>query len=413
MQTPHSAPTSETLLISALINTQDMYAATTYGILPRHFVGYRQEFEWVHNYHQEFGRTPSRSTMATVFPEFPFSEDADIRWAAADVRREFSSRQLSRAIMLATNDITRGLVEEAYEHFSGLTLAQVSERPVSLLKDPAFLDDYEQTEEHRMPMPWNTLQGVTNGQGPGELWYVAARQGQGKSSDLVYMAAESALAGYNVQFYSLEMTKRQVQVRVHAVLGDRLGIGVDARAMLHRQWDSLRYKKLLDEISERVPGNIDIHVPSMGRTTPSVVAGRLDEYDQTFVDYSGLMYTDSGAPAISDHRAMAQISNELKEAALAKNGRIVAAAQVNREGDSPHWRPPKLKHLAQSDHLGNDGDVVLTMKRFGDGASVISIEKNRHGPSGGVFYTRYDANHGDFAEITGDEAKQIKDDSDD
>lgn len=402
--------TSETLLLSAIINTGDAALAKTYGILPQHFHGYRHEYEWVLSYRDRYGSCPSRSAMLTAFPEFPFSNDEqEARWPAEDVRRAYSSREMTRAITLSMHDLTRGEVETAYSRFDGLVLETVSERPVSLLDDPEFLDDYHQTAEKRMPMPWKTLQQTTYGQGPGELWYVAARQGHGKTSDMIYMAAESAMAGYNVQFYSLEMTKRQIQVRLHAILGNKLGRKVNATKMLHRQFDSLDYKHLLAEISEKVPGTIDVHVPSMGRVTPSVVASRANDYDQTFIDYAGLMYTDTGVPAISDYRSMAQISNELKEIALAKDTRIVAAAQVNREGDNSDW-PPKLKHLAQSDHLGNDGDVVLTMRRYTIGSSVFSIEKNRHGPSGVNFWTIYDANNGDFHEVTREKAELTRSD---
>ena len=48
------------------------------------------------------------------------------------------------------------------------------------------------------------------------------------------------------------------------------------------------------------------------------------------------------------------------------------------------------------------------MKRYGKGAAVSSIEKNRHGSSVDLFFNKYDANHGDFREITRDAADEIK-----
>lgn len=48
------------------------------------------------------------------------------------------------------------------------------------------------------------------------------------------------------------------------------------------------------------------------------------------------------------------------------------------------------------------------MKRYGLGASVCSLEKNRHGSSGKCYWTKYDANRGDFSEITRDEADEIR-----
>ena len=131
------------------------------------------------------------------------------------------------------------------------------------------------------------------------------------------------------------------------------------------------------------------------------------------VDYIGLAKTDDGRRAVQDWRNVAEISNQLKEIALAKSTRIISASQINRDGAGPSPRPPALHTLAQSDHLGNDGDVVLTMKRYGIGAGVFSVEKNRHGPSQNLFYTLYDPNRGDFSEISSDRANDIKDATDD
>lgn len=402
------SPTPESLFISGIINNSDLSPIRDYGVTVSHLIGYRDEFNWVVAYDSHYRTCPGRAEFLTKFPDFPYTEDQrDCRYPAAEIKRKYSMRDLILRINRATGLLTKGQVEEAYEEIHGAQLATVSEKPVNLLIDPCYLDDYEASDVMRVPMPWNTLHGKTGGIGPGELWYFAARQGHGKTSFLLDIAVSAAMAGFTTCVYSLEMPKRQIQTRVHAAAGHRLGIEVDQFAMLHGRFDKLDYKKLLDAISERIPGSIVIHDVSMGRVTPATVSARADEHDLNIVDYVGLMYTDDGRPAISDYRAMAEISNQLKETSLAKKTRILGAAQINREGDSG-WRPPKLRTLAQSDHLGNDGDVVLTMKRFGRDASVVSIEKNRHGDSGRLFYTNYLPNQGNFAEIDRDKADELR-----
>lgn len=406
--------TSETLLLSALLNRMDPSEAKQYGIQPEHLIGCRDEYVWILSHWTTYGVCPTVDALKSKFPSFPHSPDQhDVRFPATDVRRQAAARRLQRATLVAGDLLVRGKVEEAYEQITDLRLETVSARPVSALVDPAFMDDYYDTEEVRVPMPWNTLQGVTNGQGPGELWYFAARQGKGKSSFLINMACESARRGHRVLFYSLEMTKRQVQVKTHTILGRMYGHEVNHTEMLHRRFDSVKYKELLQDLERRVSGHIDIHTPDMGMVTPSVIAARAAEYDQVFVDYIGLVKSDDGTPAIKDYRVIAEISNELKQIALSKRTRIVAAAQINREGVSANMRPPRLHTLAQSDHLGNDGDVVLTMKEYGRGAAVVSVEKNRHGASGNLFWTAFDANIGNYEEITRDHAEVILQESGD
>lgn len=404
--------TPETLLISSILNTGDVYLGSSFGIKPEHFFGYQEHYRWVLHYYQQYGTCPTATELLTSFPNFPHDEEQnEARWAATEVKREYSRKDMRNRLIKASDFVRKNNIEDAFGVFEDLALDVVAQRPENVLVDPAFLDDYDAPKEKRVPVPWPTLQRYTNGIGPGELWYFAARQGRGKSSYLIDMAVNAAMAGHSTVIYSLEMTKRQTQVRAHAALGHRLGIKVNANAMLHRTWDPLAYKHLLGQIEERVPGSIMIHEVSMGMVTPAVIEARCGDYDLNIVDYAGLMRTNDGQPVIRDHRLMAEVSNMLKATALGKKTRIVAAAQINREGvgvGPNKWKPPQLHTLAQSDHLGNDGDVVVTMNRFGKGVAVQSIEKNRHGESDVYFYTKYDANHGDFAEVDRDEAEDIK-----
>jgi len=407
--------TPETLLISAIVNSNDPSLGEAYGLRPEHFTGYRNEYEWVLTHYKHYGTCPTGSQLTTAFRAFPYSADhASAGWPAREIRTKHDRHKMQVRLREATMALDRDDVEGAYKLFENCKMNVVAPKPGNALIDYGFLDDYEDVHEPRIPMPWDSLQTRTNGIGAGELWYYAARQGHGKSSFLLDMAAEAAVNGRNVVFYSLEMTRRQAQVRLHAALGRRLNQKVDANAMLRRTWPHADYKHLLQRIEAEVPGGVHIHEMSMGLVTPALVNSHANDFDLSVIDYVGLMRNDEGLPAIKDYRIIAEISNGLKATCLAKYHPIIAASQINREGVSERqWRPPKLHTLAQSDHLGNDGDVVITMKRFGLGAAVSSIEKNRHGASGEVYFNKFNANHGDFSEITRDEADDIKSSEDD
>lgn len=406
--------TPESLFISCVLNTGDIHLGPEFGIKPKHLKGYRDHYQWVLNYYKQYGNCPTSEELKTAFPSFPHEEDqTDPRFVCSEIKREYATKDMANRLMKAGAHLRAKNVEEAFAVFEDLSLEVVAQRPENVLVDPGFLDDYFDPVEARVKLPWHTLQRITNGIGPGELWYFAARQGRGKSSYLIDIAAEAAMEGHSVCIYSLEMTKRQTQVRAHAAMAHRLGIVPNATAMLRRSWDPLEYKNLLNQIQEQVPGQIMIHEVSMGMVTPAVVEARAGDFDLNIIDYVGLMRTNDGSPVIRDHRFMAEVSNMLKSTALGRHTRIVAASQINRDGVSNNWRPPKLHTLAQSDHLGNDGDVVITMNRYGKGAAVHSVEKNRHGESETYYWTKYDANRGDFREITRDEADEIRDSEED
>jgi hypothetical protein len=404
-------PTNETLLISAILNTGDVNLAAHQGVRPEHFgIGHRPKYQWILNSYKQFGSCPPVASFMSAFPEFPYDPDnQESRLPAYLIKRDKAKIDLLARTRSSLELLERDQVEEAYGLFDDFRLDVAVVKPDNALVDHSFMDNYSDPLEPRVKMPWPTLEGRTWGIGGGELWYFAARQGQGKSSFLIDMAAEAAWTGRRAIIYSLEMTKRQTQVRLHAALGRRLGVkNIDANAMLHRTWPAAQYKDLLQQIEAKVPGETFIHEMSMGIVTPAVVDQHANDFDVSFVDYIGLMRNDDRVQAIKDYRIIAEISNGLKAIALAKHHSIISASQINRDGIGNSWRPPALHTLAQSDHLGNDGDVVITMKRYGLGASVCSLEKNRHGTTGVPFFTKYDANRGDFAEITRDQADEIR-----
>jgi replicative DNA helicase len=399
------------MLISAILNTGDVHLAANLGVRPEHLLStHRTKYEWLLTNYRQFGTCPSLANFMATFPEFPHDPDEhDGRLVAHLVKRHHAKQDLFNRTRNALVDLERDDVEEAFSRFEDFRIDVTVAKPDNALVDHSFLDGYEDTPEPRVRMPWESLQQRTRGIGGGELWYFAARQGHGKSSMLIDIAAEAAMEGKSTIIYSLEMTKRQTQVRLHAALGKRLGIKhIDANAMLHRNYNPTMYKDLLQQIEERVTGTVHIHEVSMGLVTPAVVDHHAGDYDLSVIDYVGLMRNDERVPAIKDYRIIAEISNGLKSIALGKHHSIIAASQINRDGVSTSWRPPAMHTLAQSDHLGNDGDVVITMKRYGKGCAVSSVEKNRHGSSGDVYFNKYDANRGDFSEITRDEADEIR-----
>lgn len=405
-------PSSEALLISALVNSGDAEGAGPYGISPEMFVGYQAEYRWLLSYVHTYGTQPSRDALKTRFPDFPVTDHRDIAFAADEVRHAHVKRELVKTVKSAAVSVAEGDIDEAILAMSSFSPPAPIQPLRNALIDSSLLATYDERVD-ALAVPWPSLQRITGGIRKGDLWYVAARLGQGKSWSLGCFVRDAVLAGRKVLFYSLEMSERQVLTRMHVLLGSALGLGVDHSSMRDKTFDLIAYKRILDQIRERVPGELYVHDSSKGRVSPANIVAQGKEADLVVVDYAGLMSSPMGGRAIDDWRAMAAISNMLKEVAVSADIRILAAAQINRDGDQPGWRPPKVKNLAQSDALGQDGDVVLTHKQYSPSTMVYGIEKNRHGEGNQVFFTRFNPNQGQFAEITREQADDIKDSEND
>lgn len=405
-------PTAETLLISAMINTGDVSTASLYNVTPEMFVGFPNEYRWILSYPKAYGSSPTKETFLTKFPSFPFADTCDVAFAADEVKYAYTKRGLVRAIQDSTRALTEGDLEEAIMAVSGFAMPSSVVPLKNTLSDISFLDTYE-LEEDILRIGWPTLLRATSGIRPGDLWYLAARLGQGKSWLLGSLAADALIAGRRVIFYSLEMSQRQVQTRMHTILAKRLGIDIRHSQLHGRTYDALAYRRLVGRISDEIKGELFVVDSSLGRVSPATIQAQADQADLVVVDYAGLLSTPMGNRAIDDWRSMASISNQLKEVAVATGTPIISAAQINRDGDGAGWKPPKVKNLAQSDALGQDADVVITHKRYSKSTMISSIEKNRHGASGDYFWTNFSPEDGRFDEITRDQADNIKDNESD
>ena len=400
----------EALLISALINTSSVGEEVQYGVTPADFRGYSDEFNWLKNYVETYKDQPTRDIFGYKFPSFAFSEHTNIRSASEMVLQAADRALINVAMTDATTHLHLNDADAAYEVLTRAKPRHALPPARALITDLSRITTWTE-KPYYVELPYPTLQRFTGGIRSGNLWYVAGRPGQGKSAHEVNMSAHAMLTGNRVLFHSLEMSEEEVVARFHACVATKMGYpSITLTNLRDRNVDLGVYKKFVGELKDKLKdagGALDIHTPADGPVSPSTVAARCGEYQLTIVDYVGLMSQDGGGRAIDDWRVMASISNSLKTIALSQKTALVCAAQINREGESGS-APPKVKNLSQSDALGQDGDVVLTMRsKPHDVATDFSLEKNRHGSSGIRFYTTFDPNSGHFIEISAEHAEDL------
>jgi replicative DNA helicase len=405
-------PNSESRLISALINTQEVEAAALYGVSPDMFLAYQQEYRWLIDFPRTYKKQPDVESLLSRYPDFPYSDSySDVAYICDEVKDKHHERMMVQALKGAGEALRNGDTDEAYQYFLKVQhpVTTISYKLKNSLEDLSFLDTYEERID-TIEMPWKTLQKTTGGPAAGDYWTLAARLKQGKSWSLVSMIVHALIAGKNVMMFSCEMPEIQVMTRVHVVLAYELGIKDVRHSDLHgRNYDPIAYRKLIRQINEMVAGKLFVIDTSHGGISTQIISSLSKGMDFVVVDHLGLLVSPTGSRAIEDWRAMAMISNVIKEIAVVNNVPILAAAQINRDGDTNGWKPPKVKNLAQSDAIGQDSDCVITMKRRSKSVATYSIEVQRSGESGVLFSTRFLPNEGRFEEITMEKARDIAD----
>jgi len=339
-------PSGESLLISALINVGDAEEAQSFGVTPDHFRGYKDEYNWLLNYVKTYGDQPTRDSFKAQFPSFPLSDHADVRSATDMVFKSWGKARLTSAMSEAMDLMGLGDLQAAYNVIADAKPWSTSAKPKRLLTDLTFFDTWE--DDHRgVEVPYRLLQRHTGGIKPGNLWYFAARPANGKTAHLCNMATSAVMQGANVIFYSLEMSEMEVRARFHAALATHYGVkGINVQDIRDRRVDMHQYKEFIQFLDEpgKIPGNLDVHTPKDGPVSPATVATRAAEYELNIIDYVTLMRADNGSSAVDDWRTAASISNRLKEIALSEQTGILAASQINRDGETG-LLPPKVKNL--------------------------------------------------------------------
>ena len=242
---------------------------------------------------------------------------------------------------------------------------------------------------------YDDLDKILGGFKKGDLTIVAARPGVGKTALMTNFAHRMAISGKRVAFFSLEMSKEQLAMRMLSIAssiptnridqGDfsedeltRLGIAYDALAELPIYIDdasTLNIRALRNRARRIVQQHkVDIimldYLQMMDGMRPGGDAGRVQEVSEI-------------------SRGMKQIARELHVP-------FIACSQLSRQTERRESKRPMLSDLRESGSIEQDADIVILMYR-GDyyeqqkgealGISAaskveINIAKHRNGPTG-------------------------------
>lgn len=228
----------------------------------------------------------------------------------------------------------------------------------------------------------------------GDLVIVAARPGVGKTALLLNFTHRMALAGKKVGFFSMEMGKEQLAMRMLAMASniptervDHGNFSVDELERLQAAYTELAELPIyFDDTSV-------LNIRSLRNRARRLK--QQDKLDILMLDYLQLMDgmrfsgESNRVQEVSDiSRGMKQIARELKIP-------FIACSQLSRQTEQRQSRRPMLSDLRESGSIEQDADVVMLLyredyyeKQKGEvvGGSYatkveVNIAKHRNGPT--------------------------------
>ena len=392
----------EALLISAYLE-QGVFTPEIHHVGPDDIWAWSRLWRYCIEYQQKAGVAPPLSLIRRTFPDFDLTRDISAEWASSLVRDASASRHLRKQIAESLTALAAEDTDSAYGALAALQRPHGHRKMALNVLDHATVE--ESDELNKIRVPWISLAKATGGIGPAELWYFAARPGEGKSWSALQFAKVAAQNDQKVLIHSLEMKAKKMAKRAHMLLA-----GPNPRLLgMLRSRDIKVQQQALNEIDDMTPGSISVIDPSHGRiNTCAAVAESCTDYDLVIVDHVGLMLSPDGHRGVEDWRYAAAISNIMRETTLESGTSILGTVQINRDGENKSPYPPALSKMSGTDALGQDADVAVTMKKICRTVQVFSAEKVREGPNL-YWYARFDVARNRFEEITKEEAEEIRD----
>jgi replicative DNA helicase len=229
---------------------------------------------------------------------------------------------------------------------------------------------------------------MTQGFQPGTLNLIAARPSMGKTAFAMNVAYQAALAGQHVGFFSLEMSRDELYLRLVSSVAK-----IDSHRLKGGYLSQTEYDRLVDANSTIAESFL--HIDDTPVVSLMDVRGKARRRIKStglsllIIDYLQLMQLPK---AENRNLSVSEVSRGLKLLARELEIPVVALSQLSRETEKRGEKRPMLSDLRDSGALEQDADLVVFIHRpevYGatpDNAGIaeIVIAKHRNGLTGTV-----------------------------
>ena len=290
------------------------------------------------------------------------------------------------------------ILDSAERKIYALRQGRVSEGllPVSQVINTTYAQIQEAAEnQSAIPGLSTGLPDIDNrilGMNPGELIFIAARPGMGKTSIALNIAlAVAKHSGKAVAIFSLEMAREQIVSRMLAYEGL-----VNGKKLLTGNLTAEDWRRIGDAAT--TISNTEMYVddnPVLSVADMNAACRRVDNLGLVVIDYLQLMTSAGGKQKYANEsrtQVVSDISRMLKIMAKELNIPVVCLSQLSRASEGRQDKRPQLSDLRESGSIEQDADVVIGLYRDGyynpdcenPNVAEALILKNRKGEVGPV-----------------------------
>lgn len=409
---------AEQAVLGAMLLDRDCLNTLMEQLHPEYF--FNEHHREIYSAIQRLFRSGRPVDVVTVLGELVgigvFTEDAGKRYLIALAEAVPSIRNASayvqiikdkyerRALITAAKEIANDAGDESNE--SSIVLDRAEQRIYEIAHQRAeqgllplrevmlaALDKLMLIEEDAeqfagTPSGISSLDETICGLNRSDLIIIAARPGMGKTSFALNIARNVAVnSGRKVAFFSLEMTREQLALRIlsseSGIQGKRLREGRLSR----EEWTAIADASVR---LHNAPIFIDEH-SNITVTEMKAKLRRMGDVGLVVIDYLQLMSTNNPNRV----QEISEITRAMKIMAKELNVPVICLSQLNRMAEGRKEHLPMLSDLRDSGSIEQDADIVLMlyredyyagkdgqdvdMSKVQPGRAICVVAKNRHG----------------------------------
>ena len=244
------------------------------------------------------------------------------------------------------------------------------------------------------PSGFDALDKLTSGFQKTEFIVIGARPGMGKTTIALNMAANIAIEQkIPVAFFSLEMSDRSLLLRL--IASEAKIDGNKFRSGLLNKKDFANMFVAADKINPAPLYFVDIpHLSILEIQSMARMLRAQEKVEIIFIDYIGLIASESENPKQARYEYISQVSRSLKGLARELDIPVVALSQVGRDLEKQN-RSPNLADIRESGAIEQDADMVMFIDKDREAEKSqeeqakspgqkykLIVAKNRNGPTG-------------------------------
>ena len=367
---------------------------------------YSEEFKFIKNHLDTYGKIPDLTTFISKFPEF---EVIQVNEPTKYLLDELVQNKLRRDLTLNYNKLRNLLMDGDSESIekaislvkqaSDLTTNTLTLNCVDLIHDKSRYEHYEEKtlnpQSYFISTGFKELDDLIGGWDvEEELATIVARTGMGKSWILFKSAAAAAMQGKNVGIFSGEMSVNKVGYRIDTLIGN-----LPNGSLIHGG-ASVRndYKKFIDNLPNNVSGKLWVlHPTDLNRAVGvSDLKAFIQKYklDILFVDQHSLLADDRKGR--TDREQAENISKDLKLLQVTEKIPIITVSQQNRTTVEGQF---DTTQVARTDRIAQDSTTLIFIDRRDKELFKLYLAKARDTENDKVLSYKVDLNTGKFVYI--------------